>query len=177
MVNIRESVLMGFHICSKDILLSVGSIFSKLFFLLLLLLFSRSVVFDSLQPHGLQHTMFLCPSLYPGVCSDSYPLSRWCHPTISSSIITFSSCPQSFPASGSFPMSQLFPSSDSSHQVALRISSKVLELQHQSFQWISRVIYFRIDWFDLLAVQGTLKSLLQHHSSKPSILPCHKSKI
>ena len=60
---------------------------------------------DSLRPHGLQHARFLCPSLSPGVCSNSCPLSRWCHPTISSSVVPF--CPQSFPASGSFPMNQL----------------------------------------------------------------------
>ena len=58
---------------------------------------------NSLWPHGLQHARLLCPSLSPRVCSHSYPLSRWCHPTISSSITLFSSCPQSFPASGSFP--------------------------------------------------------------------------
>ena len=65
---------------------------------------------DSLQPHGLQHTRFPCPSLSPGVCSNSCPLSWWCHPTISSCVIPFSSFPQSFPASGSFPVSQLFAS-------------------------------------------------------------------
>ena len=70
--------------------------------------FSRSVVSDSLQPHGLQHTRPSCPSPTPGVYSNSCPLSRRCHPTISSSVIPFSSCHQSFPASGSFPMSQLF---------------------------------------------------------------------
>ena len=63
--------------------------------------FSHSVVSDSLQHHGLQHARLPCPSLFPGVCSDSCPLSWWCHPPISSSVIPFSSCPQSFPASGS----------------------------------------------------------------------------
>ena len=67
----------------------------------------HSVVSDSLWPHGLQHTMLPCPSPFPGVCSDSCPLSWWCHPTISSSVVPFSFCPQSFPASGSFLMSQL----------------------------------------------------------------------
>ena len=83
--------------------------------------------------------------------------------TISSSLVPFSSCLQSFPASGSFQWVS------SSHQVA-----KVLEfqLQHQSFQWIFRTDFFGMDWLDLLAVQGTLKSLLQHHSSKASILRC-----
>ena len=76
----------------------------------LLLLFSHSVVFDSLRPHELQHTRLPCPSPSPGVCSNSCPLSQWCHPIISSSVTSFSSCPQSFPASGSFPMSLLFAS-------------------------------------------------------------------
>ena len=63
---------------------------------------------NSLRPHGLQHTRLPCPSPSPGVCSDSCPLSRWCHPTILSSVTPFSSCPQSFPASGYFPVSQFF---------------------------------------------------------------------
>ena len=74
------------------------------------LLFSRSVVSNSLWPHELQHTSLPCPSLSPGVCSNLCPLSWWCHSTISSSVVPFSSCLQSFPASGSFPMSQLFAS-------------------------------------------------------------------
>ena len=69
---------------------------------------------DSLQPHGLQHTRLPCPSPSPGVCSDSCPLSQWYHPTISFSVTPFSSCPQSFPASGSLPMSQLFALGDQS---------------------------------------------------------------
>ena len=73
-----------------------------------LLLFSWSVVSDSLQPHGLQHAGLPCPSASPGACSNSCPLSQWCHQNISSSVVSFSSCLQSFPASGSFPMSQLF---------------------------------------------------------------------
>ena len=76
----------------------------------LLLLFSCSVVSDSWWPHGLQHSRPPCPSPSPGVCSDSGPLSQWCHPTISSSVTPFSSCLQSFPAPGSFPMSWLFTS-------------------------------------------------------------------
>ena len=86
--------------------------------------FSRSVVSDALWPHGLQHARPPCPSPTPGVDSNSCPLSRWCHPPISSSVIPFSSCLQYFPASGS---SQWV---GSSHQVA-----KVMELHHQSFQW------------------------------------------
>ena len=119
---------------------------------------------NSLQPHGLEHTRLLCPSLSPRVCSNPCPLSQWCHPTISSSVIPFSSCLQSFLASVSFP---LFQWVTSLHQVA-----KVLELQlqHQSFSEYSGLISFRIDWFDFLAIQGTLKSLLQHHNLKASIL-------
>ena len=113
---------------------------------------------NSLQPHGLQHARLLYPPLYSEVCSDSCPLSWWCNLTISSSAVPFL-CLHSFPASGSFPTGWLFES-----------GAKVLELQHQSFQWIIRLISFRIDWFNLLAVQGTLKSLLQHHNSKASIL-------
>ena len=107
----------------------------------------------------MQHTKLLCPSPTPRTCSNSCPSSRWCHLTITFSVIPFSYCLESLPALGSFPMTQFL------HQVA-----KVLELQlqHQFFQWIFR-ISFRIDLFDL-AVQGTLKSLLQHHSSKASIL-------
>ena len=70
--------------------------------------FSHSVVSNSLRPHELQHTRSPCPSQSPGVYPDSCPSSRWCHPDISSSVVPFSSCPQSLPASGSFPMSQLF---------------------------------------------------------------------
>ena len=122
--------------------------------------FSHLVMSDSLRPHEPQHARPLCPSLTAGVYPNPCPLSRWCHPTISSSVIPFSSCLQSFPGSGSFPMSQLFAS--------------VLEcqLQHQSFQEHPGLICLRMDWLDLRAVQGTLKSLLQHHSSKASILRC-----
>ena len=70
--------------------------------------FSRSVVSDSLRPHESQHTRPPCPSPTPGVHSDSHPSSQWCHPAISSSVVPFSSCPQSLPVSESFPMSQLF---------------------------------------------------------------------
>ena len=75
-----------------------------------ILLFSHFIMFDSLRPHELQHARLPCPLPYPRVCSNSCPLSQWCHPTISSSVTPFSSCLQSFPALGSFPMSQLFAS-------------------------------------------------------------------
>ena len=76
----------------------------------MLLLFCCSIMSESLPPHGLQHAKLLCPSLSPRDCSNSCPLSGWCHPTISSSVIPFSSCLQSFPASRSFPKSWLFAS-------------------------------------------------------------------
>ena len=72
--------------------------------------FSRSIMSNSLQPHGLQHARLPCPSPTPGACSNSCPLGQWCHPIISSSVIPFSSCLQSFPSSGSLPMSQFFTS-------------------------------------------------------------------
>ena len=122
---------------------------------MLLLLFSRWVVLDSLWPNGLQRTRLPCPSLSPGVCTDLCPLIWWCHPTISPSVVLFS-CPQSFPASGPFPMSWLFTSGG--QNIGLSASASVLPMNIQG--WFP----FRIDWFDLLAVQGTLKSLLQHHS-------------
>ena len=127
-----------------------------------LLLFIRSAVSDSLQPHGLQQARLPCPSPSPRVCSNSCPLSWWCHQTISSSVIPFSSCLQSFPESGSFPMSLLFASG------AQSIGSFSFSINHSNEY--SGLISFRIDWFDLLAVKGTLQSLLQHHSSKASIL-------
>ena len=96
--------------------------------------FSRSVVSDFLWPHGLQHTRLLCPSPTPRVYSNSCPLSQWCHPMISSSVIPFSSCPQSFPASGSFPRSQLFTSGGQS--IGASASASVLPMNIQ-------------DWFSL----------------------------
>ena len=117
---------------------------------------------NSLRPHELQHNRPPCPSPTPGVHSNSCPLSQRCHPTISSSVIPFSSHLQSFPASGSFPMSQFFPSRQPKYwSFSFNITP---------FNEHSGLISFRMDWSDLFAVQGTLKSLLQHHSSKASIL-------
>ena len=113
--------------------------------------------------HGPQHARPPCLSPTSGIYSNSCPLSQWCHSTISSSVIHFSHL-QSFPASGSFPVSQFFASS-------------IGWPRYWSFSFnispsneCSGLISFRMDWLDLLAVQGTLKSLLQHHSSKASIL-------
>ena len=89
----------------------------------------QSVVSNSLQPHGLQHTRPPCPSPTPGVYSNSCPLSRWCHPTISSSVVPFSSCPQSLPASGSFQMSQFFTSGGQSIGVSASASVLLMIIQ------------------------------------------------
>ena len=126
--------------------------------------FSCSVVSNSLRPHGLQHTRPPCPSPALRVYPNSWPFSRWCHPTILSSVVPFSSRSQSFPAPGSFSMSQFFTSGDQSIGVSALASVLPMNIK---------------DWFPLgrlkldpLAVQGTFKSLLQHHSSKASILWC-----
>ena len=119
------------------------------------------VVSNSLQPHGLQYARLPCPSPAPGAYSNSCPLSLWCHPTISSSVVPFSSCPT---------IIRIF-----SNESVLHIwwpkywsfsSSISPSKEHPG------LISFRMDLLDLLAVQGTLKSLLQHHSSKASILRC-----
>ena len=133
---------------------------------------TSSVQFSSFQSfshirlfvtHGPQNARPPCPSPTPRVHPNPCPLSWWCHPTISFSVIPFSSCPQSFPTSGSFRMSQLFASSDQS--IGVSVSTLVLPMNIQDWSplgwtgWIS-------------VVEGTLKSLLQHHSSKASILQC-----
>ena len=123
---------------------------------------------DSLWPHEPQHARPPYPSPTAGVYPSPCPLSLWCHPTISSSIVPFSSCPQSFPASGSFQMSQLFASGGQN----IDVSSFNISPSNEHPGLIS----FRMDWLDFLAVQGTLKSLSQQHSSKVSILClCHKT--
>ena len=148
------------------------------FWLLLSVQFSCSVMSDSLWPHRLCHARPPCPSPTPGVYPDSCPLSRWCHPTVSSSVIP-SSHLQSFPASGIRACHRLlspsiFPS------IRVFSNESVLRIRwpkYWSFSFSispsnehSGLISFRMDWLDLSAVQGTLKSLLQHHSSKASVL-------
>ena len=118
--------------------------------------FSHSVMSDSFWPHGLQHARLPCPSSTPGAYSNSCPSSRWCHPTISSSV---------------FP----FPSYLQSPSISVFSTESVLHIKwpkYWSFSFsispsneYSALISFRIDWFDLFTVQGSLKSLLQHHSS------------
>ena len=117
-----------------------------------MLLFNCPVMSNTLRPHGLQHTRPPCPSASPEVCPSSRPLHRWCHPAISSSDTLFSFCPQSFPASGTFPMSQLFCirwPKDWNFSFSISPSDKY-----------SVLMSLKIEWFDLLAVQGTLRSLL-----------------
>ena len=122
---------------------------------------------NSLQPHELQHARFPCPSPSPGACSNSCPSSQWCHTTISSSVVPFSSCLKSLPASGSFPVSQFFVAKELTWPKYWSFSFNISPSNEYS-----GLISFRVDWLDLLAVQGTLKSLLQHYSSKASILWC-----
>ena len=125
--------------------------------------FSHSDASNSLRPHALQNSRVPCLSPTPEACSDSCPLSRWWHSIISFSVVPFSSCLQSFPESGSFPVSQFFESGGQSFEISASVS--VLPVN-------SGLISFRMDWLDLLAVKWTLKSLLQHHSLKASILRC-----
>ena len=103
-----------------------------------------SVVSDSLWPQGLQHVRLPCPSLMPRAYSNSCPSSRWCHPTISYSVVPFSSCLQSFPASETIPRCHFFTSG--SQSIGVSVSNKY-----------SGLISYRMDWLDLLALQGTLK--------------------
>ena len=123
--------------------------------------FVHSLGCISLWPHGLQHARPPYPSLSPGVCSNLYPLSRWCHTTISSSVTSFSSCPQSFPESGSFPMSWLFATGDQS--IAASASALVLPVNSQG--WVPLGLIGLIS----LESKGLIKSLLQHNS-KASVL-------
>ena len=121
--------------------------------------FSRSVMSSSLRPHGLQHARPPCPSPTPKAYSNSSPLSWWCHPTISSSAISFSFLLQSFPAWGSFQMSQFFTSGGQS----IRVSASASALPVNIPDW------FPLGWTGLLSLLSKgLSSLLQHHSLKAS---------
>ena len=125
--------------------------------------FSRLVVSDSLRPHELQHAGSPCPSPTPRAYTNSCPLSRWCHPAISSSVVPFSSCPQSFPASASFPVSQFFASGGQS--IGVSASASVLPMNIQDWS--------PLGWTGWISLQSKgLSSLLQHHSSKAPVLWC-----
>ena len=122
---------------------------------------SRSVMSHYLRPHGPQGARPPGPSPTPGVYSDSCPSSQWCHPAISSSVVPFSSCPQSLPASESFPMSQLFASV--SQRIGVSTSTSVLPMDTQDWS--------PLGWTGWISLQSQgLSSLLQHRSSKASIL-------
>ena len=126
-------------------------------------MFTHSAVSSFLRPPWTAGQQIPCPSLSPWVCSNSYPLSWWWHPTISSFVASFSSCPKSFPASEFFPVSQFFISGGLYWNLNFSISP--------SYEYAG-LISFNIDWFDILAVQGTLRSLFQHHSLKAPVLWC-----
>ena len=123
-------------------------------------MFSCSVMSDSLWPQGLQNARLPCISPTPGAYS--CPLSQWCHENISSAVVPFSSCFQSFPASGSYPMKQFFTSSDQS--TGASASTSVLPVKIQD--------WFLLEWTGWISLQskGLFKSLLQHHRTKASIL-------
>ena len=118
---------------------------------------SVAVMSESLWSHGLQHTRLPCPSPTPGACSNSCPLSQWCHPTSSSSVSPFSSCLPYFPASGNESVLLIRWPKYWSFSFSISPSKEY-----------SALTSFRIDWFGLLAAQGTLKGL-QHHNSKASL--------
>ena len=131
-------------------------------------MFRCSVMSDSLRPYGLQHARLPCPSLSPWVCSNSCPLSWWCHPIISSSITPFSSCPQSFPAIGNLPVSQLFPSGGQS--IGASDSASVLPVNIQG--------WFSLGLTDLISLlskglfrlfQSTTVWKLQFFHAQPSL--------
>ena len=106
--------------------------------------FSRLVVSNSLRPHGLQHARFPCPSPTPGACSDSHPSSQWCHPTTSSSVVPFSSCLQSFPASGGFLTCQFF--SSGGQTIGPAASASVLPMNIQD--------WFPLEWTGWISLQS-----------------------
>ena len=120
--------------------------FKHLFFLILFssVQVNCSVVSNSLRPHGLQHARPPCPTPTPGVYSNSCPLSQWCHPTISSSVVPFSSCLQSFPTSWSFPMSQFFASD--SQNIGISASASVLPVNTQH--------WFPLGWTEWISLQS-----------------------
>ena len=115
-----------------------------MYFLISSVQFSHSVASDYWRPHGLQHARPPCPSPTPRVYSNSFPLSQWCHPTIPSSVLPFSSCPQSFPASGSFQRSQFFTSSHQS--IGVSASTSVLPMNTQD--------WFPLGWTGCISLQS-----------------------
>ena len=127
--------------------------------------FSHSVMSDSLRPHGSQHARPPCPSPTPGVYSNSSPLSRWCHPTISSSVVPFSSCLQSFPASGSFPRSQFFASGG--QRIGVSASASVLPMNIRD--------WFPLGWTGWISLQS--KESSQESSPTPQFKSINSSAL
>ena len=131
--------------------------------------FSRSVVSNSLPPHGLQHAMLPCSSPTPGACSNSCPSNQWCHPMISSSVAPFSSCLQFFPASGSFPVSHFFTSDDQS--IGVSASASVLPLNIQD--------WFPLGWMGLISLESStpqfksINSLVLSFLYSPTLTSIH----
>ena len=143
--------------------------------------FSHSVVSESSRRHGLQHPRLPCPSPTPRACSDSCPLSRWCHPTISSSVVPFASCLQSFPASGSFPRSQCFTSGGQS--IGISASASVLPMNIQDWIVCSNPFcivccpwgHWKAKWQQVAPVFIRIKKWL--YQLQPELCRCHPSEL
>ena len=125
--------------------------------MLLLLLFSCYIVSDALWPHGLQHTRFPCPSPSPGVFANSRPLSQWCYPTILSSVIPFSSCFQSFPASGYFPVSWLFIPGGQSIGASASVSVLLVNIQGGFPSGLTGLIFLLSKWLSKVFSSTTIQ--------------------
>ena len=136
---------------------------------MLLLLFSHSVVSDSLWPHGLQHARLPCPSPFPGACSNLRSLSWWCHPTISSSVISFFFCSQFFPASGSFLMSRLFTSDGQSIRASASASVPPVNFQDLFPLGLTGLIYLQAKGLSRTSPTSQFKSI---NSSVLSLFYC-----
>ena len=148
--------LLGFGFCPNQHYHSFNkNLLSTFYVLFVIAVQLLSHVWLFVTPWTIQHARLPCPSLSPWVCSNSCQLSQWCYPSVSNSASLFSSCPQSFPLSGSFPVSRLFASGGQSIGVAASACPS---------NEYSRLISFRINIFDLHAIQGTLKSLIHHHN-------------
>ena len=118
---------------------------------------------NSLWPHGLQHTRLPCPSLSPRVCSNSCPLSQWCHPIISCSVTLFAFYFQSFPASGSFPISRLFTSGG--QNIRASASASILPMSIQGFYTKTSCLFTKIPWLFFLGLANVLQSVLYTEKS------------
>ena len=130
---------------------------------------------STLQPHGLQHARLPCPSPAPGVCSNSCPSSQWCHPTISSSVVPLSSCLQSFPASGSLPMSQFFASGGQS--IGVSASALILSLNIHNWSPLGWTSWISLQSKGLSRVfSNTTVQKHQFFSTQPSCSPAFTSK-